>query len=133
MNYRFVMTPNAPRTRAAQTVSVTKIGRIDLPKYFVQTHDVRQGTRAQLYWDEDTKRIAIGFVDGDDPTAFPVFLLASGGAYINARRLFRIRGVRPEEYAQPYTYQQYRAADVGIGDAVKDVFVIELKKHHPED
>jgi len=109
-------------------VSVTSTGHITLPVHFLKTHNVSNGARVHLYWDKAKEAVAVGLVSNDNVTAFPVVFPAQGTTFIKAQRFFKANRVNLEEYAGQYTYARYRAADVGITDAVTDVFVIELKR-----
>ncbi len=131
MDYNFEMTPYS-RTPVVKTISVTRTGTIGLPRHFVEGHGIAQGVRAYLYWNGHTKAVAIGFTASDDEAAYPLGFSKTSHASVKARKFFKVNGLHPEEYAHPYAYKRYKPADIGISDAVADVFVIELKRHHPE-
>jgi hypothetical protein len=126
MSYRFRLSPyNQPRV--IEGISVTKTGRIGLPKFFLSRHGVERGTKAYLYWDAETRAIAIEFARQNDATAFPIVFTQSYGAFINARRFFRTHNLDAGAQKGRYAYARETGEAIGLPEPASEVFVISLR------
>src|ERR1700733_13588241 len=101
MNHSFTLTPHS-LPRIIEELSITKTGRIGLPKHFITTHGIERGTRAYMYWDVTNKAIALEFTQKDDATAYPVRFTRQYGAFITATRFFCSHHLDLAEYARRY-------------------------------
>jgi hypothetical protein len=127
MQYRFTRTPhNQPRI--IEGISITQAGRIGLSKHFITAHDIKRGTRVYMYWDANTKAIALAFTRKVDATAYPVLFTQQYGAFITASRFFRSHHLDPTKYARRYPYLELNGDAIGLVEAGARVFVIELSK-----
>jgi len=80
-------------------VSITKYGRVGLPRSFVRGHAITKGVRASLYWDETARVIGIAFAGPEDHEAFPVVLTRDGArsSTHNGSFGFTISPLRPTD------------------------------------
>jgi hypothetical protein len=127
MEHNFVRTPH-DQPRIIKGISITKAGRIGLPKHFVTTHGIERGMRVYMYWDANTKAIAIAFTRKADATAYPVLFTQQYGAFITASRFFRSHHLDPAEYAHRYPYLELNGDAIGLVEAGARVFVVELNR-----
>jgi hypothetical protein len=128
MQYSFTRTPH-DQPRIIEGISITKAGRIGLPKYFITTHGIEHRMRAYMYWDADTKALALTFTRKADATAYPVVFTQQYGAFITASRFFRSHHLEPAKYARRYPYFELNGDAIGLVEAHARVFVVEL--HRP--
>jgi hypothetical protein len=126
MKYSFQLSPYT-QVRAIDGVSVTKVGRIGLPKFFLTTHGIKRGARAYLYWDSETRAMAIEFSRQADATAFPIVFTQHYGAFINARRFFRIHSLDADAHMGRYSYVRETGEAIGLPGAASEVFVVRLR------
>jgi hypothetical protein len=126
MRYRFQPSPYT-EGRAIEGISVTQAGRIGLPKFFLTTQGIQPGTKAYLYWDEESQAIAIEFTQQGDATAFPIVFTQGYGAFITARRFFQAHGLKTDAHAGRYAYVRKTGAAIGLLEARSSVFVIRLR------
>ncbi len=126
MQYRFTRTPHN-QSRIIEGVSITKAGRIGLSKHFITTHGIGRGVRAYMYWDADTKAVALAFTRKAAATAYPVLFTQQYGAFITASRFFRSHHLDPAEYARRYPYSVVNGDAIGQAELGARVFVLELK------
>jgi hypothetical protein len=127
MKYAFHLSPYTP-ARAIDGISVTKAGRIGLPKFFLATHGIERGTKAYLYWDSETRAMAIEFTRRADATAFPIVFTRHYGAFINARRFFRIHSLDAGAHTGRYSYVRETGEAIGLPEAASEVFVVRLQE-----
>ncbi len=113
-------------TRIIEGISITRVGRIGLPKYFITQHSIHRGTRAYLYWDKRNSAIAIDFTNDDDPTAWPIIFTQAYGAFINANRFFRFNKLAPDQHIGRYTYTKMSGEQANMPYVPSDVFVVDL-------
>lgn len=125
MKYSFTRTSH-DQPRIIEGLSITKAGRIGLPKYFITAHGIERGMRAYMYWDANTKAIALTFTRKADATAYPVLFTCEHGAFITANRFFRAHHLDPAEYVRRYPYSVLDGDTVGLIAAGARVFVLEL-------
>jgi hypothetical protein len=126
MKYHFQLSPYT-QVRAIDGVSVTKAGRIGLPRFFLTTHGIQHGTKANLYWDSDTRAIAIEFTQQVDATVFPIVFTQRYGAFISARRFFRIHSLNVDAHVGRYPYARETGEAIGLPEAASEVFVVRLR------
>jgi hypothetical protein len=127
MQYSFTRTPH-DQPRIIEGLSITRAGRIGLTKHFIATHGIERGMRAYMYWDTNTKAIALAFTRKADATAYPVLFTRQYGAFITASRFFRSHQLDPAEYARRYPYLELNGDTIGLVEAGARVFVIELNR-----
>ncbi len=126
MRYNFQLSPYIP-VRTIDGISVTKAGRIGLPKFFLTTHGIQQGTKAYLYWDSETRAMAIEFTRRADATAFPIVFTQHYGAFINGRRFFRIHNLDAGAHTGRYSYVRETGEAIGLPEAASEIFVVRLR------
>lgn len=127
MQYSFTRTPHY-QPRIIEGISITKAGRIGLSKYFITTHGIERGMRVYMYWDANTKAIALSFTHKADATAYPVLFTQQHGAFITASRFFRSHHLDPVEYARRYPYFELDADAMGLVEVDGRLFVVEVDK-----
>lgn len=127
MTYHFQQSPYT-QARAIEGVSVTKTGRIGLPKFFLTTQGIQRGIKAYLYWDSETHAIAIEFTHRDDATAFPIVFTHKYGAFISSRRFFQAHDLDASEHTARYSYTREAGEAIGLPEARSSLFVIRLRK-----
>jgi hypothetical protein len=125
MKYDFQPTPFT-QIRAIDGISITRAGRIGLPKFFLTTQGIQPGMKAYLYWDSETRSIAIEFTGQGDATAFPIVFTKGYGAFISASRFFSAHGIDASEHTGRYSYTREAGAAIGIPEAMSSLFVIRL-------
>jgi len=126
MRYSFQLSPYTTM-RAIDGVSVTKAGRISLPKFFLTTHGIRRGMKAYLYWDTETRAMAIEFTRQGDATAFPIVFTQRYGAFIGARRFFQAHDLDVAAHVGRYPYGRETGEAIGMPEAKSSLFVIRLR------
>jgi hypothetical protein len=126
MKYQFRLAPYTS-TRTHDSLSITKTGRIGLPKYFIANHDVQPPARANLYWNSASRSIAIQLVTVRNAETFPVVFTKQFGAAISARRFFAANNVPLDQHVVGrYEYSKLPGKAVGIAEASSSVFLIQL-------
>jgi hypothetical protein len=83
-----------------------------------------------MYWDANTKAIALVFTRKADATAYPILFTQQYGAFITARRFFRSHRLDPAEYARRYPYLELNGDAIGV-EADGCVFVVDLSRPTP--
>jgi hypothetical protein len=131
MQYNFKPTQYT-RDRFIDGISITAIGRIGLPKYFVTKHRIQREHRANLYWDAKTQTLAIEFTRKADAAAYPLSLTKRYGGFINAARFFRSQQIKPKDRVGRYPYTMSAGSDVGIATNAQ-VFIVDLRKLQTPD
>jgi hypothetical protein len=126
MKYSFQHSPYT-QGRVIDGISVTKTGRIGLPKFFLTTQGIQRGARARLYWESETRSIAIEFTGQANATAFPIVYTQKYGAFINAPRFFRAHSLDAAAYKGRYSYSRETGEALGIPKATSSLFVIRLR------
>jgi hypothetical protein len=126
MQYNFQSAPYT-QDRFIDGISITAIGRIGLPKYFVTKHRIQRESRANLYWDAERQTLAIDFTHKADPAAYPLSFTKRYGGFINAARFFRNQQISPKEYVGRYPYAVSAGPDVGIATN-SHIFIVDLSK-----
>lgn len=110
-------------------ISITKTGRINLNRHYVKRYSLQKNMRVKLLWDETENKIALIFVDADEPGSFPLVFVPSGqAAYIIANQFFRSYRLDPTKYAAPYNFEISRPEQLGIPRGEDEVFIIDLKR-----
>jgi hypothetical protein len=130
MRYDFKPIPYT-QDRFVDGISITAIGRIGLPKYFVTKHRIQRENRANLYWDVKTQTLAIEFTRKADAAAYPLSFTKRYGGFINAARFFKNQQINPKKYVGRYPYTVADGSDVGIATSAH-IFITELRKHATE-
>ncbi len=70
--------------------------------------------------------MAVSFAEDADLATFPITLVRSGGANIQASQYFAADQINPADCAGRYWYEQRRGRDVGLPD-VPIVFIVHLE------
>jgi hypothetical protein len=126
MKYSLQLSPYIPG-RAIDGISVTKMGRIGLPKFFLTTQGIQRGMKAYLYWDSEIRAMAIEFTHRDDATAFPIVFTQKYGAFITAVRFFQAHGLDAGTHKGRYSYTRKAGEAIGLPEARSSLFVIRLR------
>lgn len=121
MKYSLQLSPYT-QARVIDGISVTKTGRIGLPKYFLTTQGIQRGMKAYLYWDAETRSVAIEFTHRDDATAFPIVFTQKYGAFITAARFFQTHGLDAGAHTGRYSYACETGEALGISEAMSSLF-----------
>lgn len=127
MQYNFQHSPYTQERMIGDFLSITSPGRIGLPKRFLARYSIQRGVRAILYWDAESRTLAIAFTGEADPAAHPVGFTQKYGAFINAARFFRHHQLNPSKFVGRYPYTVSAGPDVGIATN-ETVFLMSLKK-----
>lgn len=122
---------SVPRRQAAlgsNDAVITPSGRIRIGAQFLATHHVSKDSRARLYWDASTSALAISFTQAPMPSAFPIRILPSKDAHIDARQFFsrHLSDVERTRYVGRYCCEVIPAKEVGITDTDSDVCIVHL-------
>jgi hypothetical protein len=132
MQYNFKPTPYT-QDRFIDGISITAMGRIGLPKYFLTKHHIQRKSRANLYWDAERRTLAIAFTHQTDAAAYPLSFTKRYGGFVNAARFFRNQQINPKEHVGRYPYTVSNGPEVGIATSAR-VFIVSLgvgqESHH---
>jgi hypothetical protein len=116
----------------SDALRISAIGHIEVPAHFVPIHNLRNSTKADLYWDSEAQAIAIVFTSENATSAFSIFFTGPETARISARSFFTDNNIEPVDVAGEYRYEVKTAKEVGIADvaAEREVYILALDAEH---
>lgn len=79
-----------------------------------------------MYWDADSRTVAIAFTPGADPEAYPLGFTQRYGAFINAGKFFKVHHLDLDRYADRYQFTLVSGDSVNLSEAGPSVLLIDL-------
>lgn len=116
------------RSRSAEFISVNETKAFGFPRAFLDANGITKDHKAVIMYDDEQKKIALQFVQGDTKFGFSVQIgNDKHGAIVKAKSFFEKKKLDAAKYARRYhDFEKVKVKELGLeGDG--DAFVIQLK------
>lgn len=119
----FELFDNSNMSRVVNKITITKSNQLNFPAAFYTLNKLEGKKSAMLYFNKAAQKIAIQFLDEENPQGFKLALSSNGkyGAYVSVRSFFTLNGIDNKKYAKRYDYEKVETGD-------QTLFVIDLNK-----
>jgi hypothetical protein len=116
-------------TRTKEFISITETKAFGLSRAFLDKHSITANHKAVLFYDPDTKKVALHFSENNPKFGFSVRVSnEKHGATIIARSFFDLKSIDSKRYAGRYSdFEVVQLPDIGQ-DKEGVAYVITLKE-----
>lgn len=105
-------------SRYENRITVTSNKAFGFPTYFYKEQGLKDKKFAVLYYDEQSKAVAIRFTNEDETGAFSITHSKQGyGGHLAATSFFKANKIDSKRYAGRYEWERMSAAETGLSDS----------------
>lgn len=113
-------------TRIVDKITLTTSRQIGFPQAFARKHAVHDFEGIILYWEPNSKAIAVEFTNDIDQKGFTRIVKSEKyGAYAGISTFLSTHSIEPKNYQRRYNYEKIDPSLIGAS-SVSPVFVFKL-------
>lgn len=119
-------------TRVIDKITLTTSRQIGFPQAFARKHNIHAFEGIILYWEPDSKAIAVEFTNDVGQKGFTKMVKSEKyGAYAGISTFLSTHSIEPKDYQRRYDYQKIDPNLIGAS-AESPVFVFQLIENDKE-